>query len=167
MFMMADSERKKLTWTIKKKLFNLSSDELLQLAKCISQEPTQAKLVNQDEESCIDYVCSYMESTALLESDDQGMSQLLDMKKIIDEIIAMRTKSDVISGAGADVHVVSDANVFDGVHTDTHVTDHTDTHVTGHTDTHVADTHSDTAPVDLVAQTEALELQISKLMSTS
>lgn len=156
---MADNERKSLTWTIKKKLFNLSSDELLQLAKVISQEPTQAKLVNQDEESCIDYLCSYMESTEFGESDDQGISELRVMLDVIVEMVAKRAKSDLTTGARADVDVtvvsdVSDANVSlqlaEGVPTDTHATD----------------THSDTAPLDLAAQTDALALHISKLMSS-
>lgn len=154
MFTMADNERKTLTWTIKKKLFHLSPDELLQLAKVISQEPTQAKLVNQDEESCIEYLCSYMESTELRESDDQGISELRSMLDIIAEMISKRTKSDVTTHAGDDVSVVvPDANVSsqlsEGVHTDTHV----------------ADTHSDTAPLDLAVQTDTLALQIDKLMS--
>lgn len=155
MFTMADNERRKLTWTIKKRLFNLSSDELQQLATFISQEPAQAKLVKQDEEGCTDYLCSYMESTDLLESDDFGVSKLHDLLKISTEIIAQRSKSDAAT-AGVDIPVVSDVSLhlLESGHTDTHVT------------AHATEPHSDTATVDLVAQTESLELQISKLMST-
>lgn len=140
---MADNERKKLTWTIKKKLFHLSSDELLQLATVISQEPAQAKLVEQDEESCIDFVVSYIESTDLLEFDDCGVSKLIDLLKVIDEIIAVRYKSDAATGFGTDIDVPF---LSDGV-----------PDVNGHTDP---------TPSDLVAKTKALELRISKLMST-
>lgn len=158
MFTMADNERKSLTWTIKKKLFNLSPDELLQLAMVLSQEPTQAKLVNQDEESCIDYLCSYMESTEVQESDDQGISELRGMLDILDEVIAKRTKSD-LTGARADVGVTVVSDIS-GANVSSRLTE------SAHTDTHTIDTHFDTAPFDLAAQTDALASHISKLMSS-
>lgn len=142
---MADNERKKLTWTIKKKLFHLSSDELLQLARLISEEPAQDKLVKQDEESCIDYLLSYMESTRLLESDDCGTSKLNELLQVIDEIFMLRHKGGAATGVETDVGV-PDVNVY--------------------SDPHATNTHPDTTPSDLVAQTKTLELQMSKLMST-
>ena len=86
---MANNERKKLVWAIKKGLFCLSPDELFQVTTDISASSDQdsAKLSREDEEGCVDYVCSYMESTSLLESEDEGMSQLLFLNDVISEII--------------------------------------------------------------------------------
>lgn len=147
---MADNERRKLAWTIKKKLFQLSPEEL---ATIISQTPDQAKL-DKHEVSCTDYVCSYMESTALLELEDQGMSRLLEIQDIIDDMIARHIKGDVATDVETDV-VVSDANatphlMSEGVDSGTHV----------------AGPHPEPAPFDLTAQTDTLESQISMLMSS-
>lgn len=147
---MADNERRKLAWTINKKLFQLSSEELLQLATIISQIPDQAKLNKHDEVRCTDYVRSYIRSTALLELEDQGMSRLLEIQDIIDDMIARHIKGDVATDV-----VVSDANATP--------------HLTSEgvdSGTHVAGTHPEPAPFDLTAQTAALESQISMLMSS-
>lgn len=88
---MAD-ERKKLVWTVKKGLFRLSAEELFQITTAIPQTPDQdpAKLNKHDEEACMDYICSYMESTVLLELEDEGMSQILFLKDMIGDIISNR-----------------------------------------------------------------------------
>lgn len=77
MVKMADNERKNLVWTIKKGLFRLSADDLFQLATTIPRTPNQvaAKFDKHDEEGCIDYVCTYMNSAFLLELEDEGISQ--------------------------------------------------------------------------------------------
>ncbi len=80
---MVNDERKKLVWTVKKGLFRLPTDGLFQLATTIPRTPDQdsAKLNKHDEEGCIDDVCAYINSTFLLELEDEGISQLLFIKR--------------------------------------------------------------------------------------
>lgn len=89
---MADSERKKLVWIIKKGLFHLSSDELYQLATNVppplDQDP--AKLHRHDDEGCIEYMCCYMDSAVLLELEDEGMSQLFLLRDRVDDLLSHR-----------------------------------------------------------------------------
>jgi len=86
---MADSERKKLVWTIKKDLLTLSADELFQIAKSLGQMPEkdQTQLQSSDEEGCFEYISSFMHSKHLLESEDTGMAHLLELKDVVDMII--------------------------------------------------------------------------------
>lgn len=84
--MMEDSERKKLVWKVKKDLFHLSAKELFHLVNDIprTQNRDPTTLSQHDEESCIDYICNYMNSEDLLELEDEGMSQLMYLRdKII------------------------------------------------------------------------------------
>lgn len=95
-----------------------------------------------------------MESTALLELEDQGMSRLLEIQDIIDDMIARHIRGDVATDVETDV-VVSDTNATP--------------HLTSEgvdSGTHVAGIHPEPAPFDLAAQTDALESQISMLMSS-
>lgn len=148
---MADNERKKLVWTVKKGLFCLSADELFQLATNIPWTPDQDpdKLNKYDEEGCIDYVCSYMENTALLELEDEGMSQLLFLKDMIAEMIHNRNQGEFPTEGVVDV-TVSDANVSSPLPSSVR---HINTHATGTT-------------TDLASETDALESQLNKLISS-
>lgn len=156
MFTITDNERKKLIWTVKRGLFCLSADELFQLATDIPQIPGQdpAKLNKHDEEGCIDYSCSYMDSTDLLELEDEGILQLLFLKDMIVEMIHNRNQGEFPTEGGADV-TVSDANVSSPLPSNVV---HINTHVTG--------THTETATTDLTSQTNAFESQLSKLISS-
>lgn len=102
---MADNERKKLPWARKKKLFQLFPAEPLQLTKIIAEPHEQDRFDEQDEESCTDYIYSYIGSSALLQLEDEGLSQLLELQDIVDEIIAKKTSCNVA------VTITSDANV--------------------------------------------------------
>ncbi|CAL9690927.1 unnamed protein product [Knipowitschia caucasica] len=85
---MENGERKKLVWAVKKELFHLSNDDLSKLINEILQtgdgDPGQVDY--SDEESCIDFVVSYMNSRSLLELEDEGVSMLLYLKDKIEEI---------------------------------------------------------------------------------
>lgn len=87
---MAANARKELVWSIKTRLLRLSAEQIFELASDIPTSPLQdpAKLDKEDEGECFDYVCSYMSSTYLLELEDEGLSQLLCLKDVIDEMIA-------------------------------------------------------------------------------
>lgn len=89
---MSDEERKRLTWDIKKKVYTLNAGELFQLAKDIhpASDADVTVLKNDDEESYINYIVTYMNSCEL-SRPDQGMTVLLNLKDCIDEIVEQRT----------------------------------------------------------------------------
>lgn len=164
---MANSERKRLVWTIKKGLFQLSSDELYQLATSISppldQDP--AKLHQHDEEGCAAYVCSYMDSEVLLELEDEGMSLLLLLR---DRVNGLLSKSGCHAEGGGD------ANSFHGntvsvlpssVHQHTQATDTGSLSPLSAQNTHANNiSHIPTSNTD-TDEARTLESQISKLLS--
>lgn len=59
---MADGERKKLMWDIKKSLFCLTPRNLFELAKNVGPVPgeEQPKLEKEDQEGCFDYICEFI-----------------------------------------------------------------------------------------------------------
>lgn len=139
---MADSERKRLVWDIKKTLLTLSLDELFQIAKSVGAVPgTDESRVNPtDEEGCFEYICSFMSSGPLLEIS----TDLLNLREVIDTVSQGRTSQVAVaidvSGSGDDVsHVNDNVNPTDesdatdfGIASATHMTPSTasDTHDT-------------------------------------
>ncbi|KAG9265736.1 hypothetical protein AMEX_G20206 [Astyanax mexicanus] len=89
---MEDCERKSLVWTIKKSLLTLTAEELFQLAKEVGPVPGKdsSMLEVVDEEGCFEYIQAYMRSETLLESEDTGMAQLLELNDVINAIIQDR-----------------------------------------------------------------------------
>ena len=89
---MAGSERKDLTWKIKKRLHKLTAEELFDVVENITPVPDvdHSEVTKGDEESCFDYICTYLNCKTLLDSEDQGLSHLLALRDIINEIIALR-----------------------------------------------------------------------------
>ena len=90
---MADSDvRKDLTWKIKKRLHKLTADELFEVVENITPVPEvdPSKVTKGDEESCFDYICTYLNCKTLLDLEDQGFSHLLALRDIINEIFALR-----------------------------------------------------------------------------
>lgn len=151
---MADDERKKLVWTVKKRLFRLSADDLFQVATTIPWTPGQdsAKLNKHDEEGCIDYVCAYMNSSSLLELEDEGISQLLFIKDMID-MMHNHEQGEFTPGGGTDV--VSDANVLPPPPS-----------TVAHISTHTTGTHPEATTIDVVSQASSPESQQDKLISS-
>lgn len=87
--------RRELVWKIKKKLFRLSSDDIYRVAKDLATDSQETvKLSPSDEESCMDYVVSYMQSDTLLNLEDEGMSQLLMMNDLVCKVINTCTSVD-------------------------------------------------------------------------
>lgn len=92
---MADGERKKLVWIIKKDLLTLPPGELFQIATTLGPVPgmDESSFSSEDEEACFEYITSYMQCKPLLESEDTGMAYLLQLKDVIDVAIR-RHRSD-------------------------------------------------------------------------
>ena len=71
------SVRKELVWKIKKSLFKLSNVNIYQIARDIAigdnQDP--AKFSPIDEEGCLDYVVSSMESDAIRQLNNEGIGK--------------------------------------------------------------------------------------------
>ncbi|RXN36861.1 hypothetical protein ROHU_002578 [Labeo rohita] len=89
---MSSSGRKSLVWDIRKRLLTLSAGELLQVARAVEpvSSEVQSELVEGDEEGCYDYINSFMYSKQLLDTEDEGMVQLLILKDAIDEVVKCR-----------------------------------------------------------------------------
>lgn len=96
--------RKELVWCIKKKLFRLSSSHIYQVARDIasnSQDKDQPSL--NDEESCIEYVISYMQSDTLLGLEDEGVGQLMMLNDLLSRVIETCASVDLSVDALSDV----------------------------------------------------------------
>lgn len=113
---MADSERKKLVWIIKKDLLALSPDELFQIATTLGpvQGLDESSFSSGDEEACFEYITSYMQCTPLLESEDRGMGYLLQLKDEVDLIIQRHRSGSQTHVPGDGVSSMSFANKHDG-----------------------------------------------------
>lgn len=97
--------RKELVWSIKKQLFRLSSDDIYHLAKDVSVDnPHDGDLDLNDEEHCIEYVISYMQSDSLLKLEDEGMSQLLALNDLICKLINTGVSCNVPVGVSDKTH---------------------------------------------------------------
>ncbi|XP_070409319.1 uncharacterized protein [Nothobranchius furzeri] len=89
---MAMSERRRLVWDIKKSLFTLSAEELLHIANNVGSVPSpdRREFEEEDQDSCFDYISTFMNSKHLLESEDGGMAELLVLKDCIDTVVKNR-----------------------------------------------------------------------------
>lgn len=107
-------ERKKLVWEIKKALHTLTAEELFKLTQHI-QSPSldSATITESDEESCFDYVCSYMLSESLLAKEDEGFAQLLELKDVVFNIRCARetTRESVFVNDVEDERSLVDENI--------------------------------------------------------
>lgn len=88
---MADGERKGLVWSIKKSLLMLTADELFQLTQRVGPVPGKdsSKLQVGEEESCFEYILTFMNSDMLVESEDSGMAVLLELNDTVNNLIQM------------------------------------------------------------------------------
>lgn len=82
---MTDRARKQLVWDTKRELISLPADELFRIAKVIGSTPRHgtSELDLEDSGVCFDYINAFMSSELLLETEDQGMSELLSLKEMI------------------------------------------------------------------------------------
>lgn len=89
---MSSGGRKSLVWDIRKSLLTLSAEELLRVARAANlvSDVDQSELVEGDREECYDHINSFMYSKQLLETEDEGMVQLLMLKDAIDDIVKCR-----------------------------------------------------------------------------
>ncbi|KAL1269016.1 hypothetical protein QQF64_031305 [Cirrhinus molitorella] len=85
---MVDHARRSLVWDIRKCLITLSADELFRVAKIVGPVPgrDQSELDPEDSESCFDHINAFMTCEFLLESEDQGMSELLSLQETVNSV---------------------------------------------------------------------------------
>ncbi|XP_030606237.1 uncharacterized protein LOC115794735 [Archocentrus centrarchus] len=88
--------RKELVWSIKKNLYRLSGGEAYQLARDIATDYPGDELEPTDEEGCVECIIKYMQSDALLQSEDEGMSQLLVLNDMLCSIIENRDLLNIV-----------------------------------------------------------------------
>lgn len=76
-------------WDIRKSLLTLSAAELVHIAKEVgsTSDWDLSELHEGDHDGCFDKISSFVYSKHLLESEDSGMSELLDLKDAIDDIV--------------------------------------------------------------------------------
>ncbi|XP_067334566.1 uncharacterized protein [Channa argus] len=101
---MDDSGRKELIWKIKKSLHALTTEELFQIFENITlvEDLDPSSVIPGDEESCLDYICTYLNCQALLDLEDQGFSHLLSMRDAITDLMssrAVRCTQSILSGS--------------------------------------------------------------------
>lgn len=122
---MADGERQKLVWSIKKTLLTLSVDELFQIAKSTDPVPRmdQSRVKSTDEEGCFEYMCSFMSSEFLLGLEDTGMAHLLALREVIDTVIRGRNPQVLVTTDTHDTNPSNDSASTDvGTASATHMT---------------------------------------------
>ncbi|XP_044028317.1 uncharacterized protein LOC122864761 [Siniperca chuatsi] len=92
--------REELIWSIRGRLFTLPSPDLFELSKSLAQENKDTVQFSQgDKDSCMDYVTSYLQSTALLQLEDESMSQLLMLDDLINQIFQVAALSNHLTEA--------------------------------------------------------------------
>ncbi|GAA6083810.1 uncharacterized protein LOC102083148 [Tachysurus ichikawai] len=81
---MMDRARKQLVLDIKRELISLPADELFRIAKVIGSTPRHgtSELDLEDSRVCFDHIIAFMCSELLLETEDQGMSELLSLQEM-------------------------------------------------------------------------------------
>lgn len=90
--------RKELVWSIKKNLYKLSGAEAYQLARDLVTDSQSSELESTDEEGWVDCIINYMQSDALLNSEDEGMSQLLVLNDLVCSMVENRGLLNTANG---------------------------------------------------------------------
>lgn len=115
---MSGDERRRLSWSIKKKLYQLTADEAYDIATHLDPvaELDSERLNKDDEEGCIEYITAYMNSSTLLQLEDEGLVMLLCLQDTIDLVITNRDKGrpppkDLASGEGTPVMPPASDNI--------------------------------------------------------
>lgn len=84
---MSTGGRKGLVWDIRKSLLTMSTEELHRVGKALDPALDEGQSEQDDQELYYDHINSFMYNKRLLESEDEGMVQLLMLKDVIDDIV--------------------------------------------------------------------------------
>lgn len=124
-----------------------------------------------DEEGCVDYILNFMQSDALLSSEDEGMSQLLLLNDLVCSIIYNRDKVALSNGAVQEHETLTTmpARIVDhttpDVNNETSTTRHCTTLPTAATTVHTTqqhiDLHTDTT-TENVDQLQVMHKELGK-----
>lgn len=70
-------------WEIKKRLLQLTHDELISLVDCLepATDPGRHRLDITDEECCFEYIVDYMASDCLLKLEDGGVVSAVTVER--------------------------------------------------------------------------------------
>lgn len=144
---MSSGGRKSLVWDIRKSLLILTADELLRVARAVNpvSDMDQSELVERDQEECYDHINSFMYSKQLLETEDEGMVQLLILKDTIDEIVKCRDVMSFLNVKGdSELHTRQSGDKLDDLVDFSEGSVTTQTHPEIPTDTHLQSRHTPT-----------------------
>lgn len=102
---MSTNERRGIVWSIKKKLHQLTATEAYTIATSLGpvEGLDATQLSSDDEESCVEYLTTYLTCPAISGRDDEGLPILKRLKSIIDGAITSRRQSLVSLETEADV----------------------------------------------------------------
>lgn len=86
---MSNGGMKSLVWDIRKNLLALSAEELFRVARAVDPalDADRSGLMEGDQEVNYDHINSFMYSKQSLETEDEGMVQLLMLKDTIDDVV--------------------------------------------------------------------------------
>lgn len=162
----AKGERKGLVWNIKKSLLTLSANELFQIAKSLGTIPgvDESRLESADEDGCFQYISNVMSSKALLESEDQGMAHLLQLKDVTDQLTQSCDLPTKAGENGVDAQY-QDTQANDTVQGQSSAT-YTEHEITddAESDTQNVVTSNDTRIQELLRSYEALSKKVAQYM---
>ena len=114
---MSSGGGRSLVWDSRKILLTLSAEELIRVAKVVTSvsDVDQSELVEGGQEACYDHINSLMYSEQLLETEDEGMVQLLMLKDAIDEVKCRDDRSLLNVKGDSELHTGSGDKLDDHV----------------------------------------------------
>ncbi|XP_032434220.1 uncharacterized protein LOC116729656 [Xiphophorus hellerii] len=94
---MSSGERKQLVWSIKKKLHQLTGSEAHLIATSLGDVEglDSSQLTQNDEESCVEYLTTYLTCPTILGREDQGLPLLKRLECFIDSTMTNRGHTTV------------------------------------------------------------------------
>ncbi|KAL1269483.1 hypothetical protein QQF64_031772 [Cirrhinus molitorella] len=161
---MVDRARRSLVWDIRKCLITLSADELFRVAKIVGPVPgrDQSELDPEDSENCFDHINAFMTCEFLLESEDQGMSELLSLQETVNSVKQLCTVA-YSQEINKDIQTTSKPQ---SLNTTDPVQPTSSFNVTGSGDIRKAGADTDTEVQRMLSDYEELSKKLRQYMST-
>lgn len=157
---MADRVRKQLVWDIKRELISLPADELFRIAKVLESKSKHdaSELDLEDSGVCFDHINAFMSSELLLETEDQGMSELLSLQEMVKSAKQICTLTSDIDTNTHPTHVLHPPTTHDTFQKPPHV-------APGSGDAKGAVSETDTEIHKMLAEYEAIGRKIHQYMT--
>lgn len=109
--MATTTPRRMLIFKIQKRLVTLSTTQLLAVASAVDEDRDTEDLAVLSEPELFDLIDHYLRSEKLKGMEDEGMSQILHLDDMLDEMLRPPDRGDAVGGAG--VEGADDGGVVD------------------------------------------------------